>query len=133
MSIDIISEGAETNTDVEITTDIPSENVEKAATDLIEEITNQFKLSARVSAIEINTTAAMNTSTQAFYSALHERLTTLVKSAQQAQRHANAARNFADSMTALLEKAKRLEALIDRLDEYTARQEASLSNDHRLT
>lgn len=103
-----------------------SPNVERAADDLIHAISQQFKQSAQMSAIEINTTAAMNKSTEAFYSALHERFTTLVKSARQAQRHANAARSFADDMTALLQKAKRLEVLIDRLDQYTARQEAVL-------
>lgn len=99
---------------------------EKAADELIAAIVNQFKLSSQMSAIDINLLSAMNNSVETFHAALQERVATLLTSARNAQEYANATQPIADDMSALLKKVQRLEALIDRLDEYTARQEAAL-------
>lgn len=102
-------------------------DIEERATQLIKAIKNQFRVSTEMAAIDLETTAAMNDSTREFYAALQERLSTLLTSTQQAQKHAAAARPLAEDMTALLQRVKHLEALIDRLDEYTAKQEAALT------
>lgn len=101
--------------------------VEAAAVHLVAAVKEQFRLSSEMAAIDLETTAAMNDSTRAFYAALHERLSTLLASTQKAQKHANAARPLADDIDALLQRVRRLEALVDRLDEYTAKQETALT------
>lgn len=79
-----------------------------------------------VSAIDINAVAGMNQSAKTFYAGMNERLGDLVGAAQTVQSHAADADKFASDMALLLQKAKRLEAVVDRLEEYTARQEAAL-------
>lgn len=101
--------------------------IEERAAQLISAIKVQFQLSTEMAAVDLETTAAMNDSTRSFYTALQERFSTLLTSTQQAQKHADAARPLAEDMTALLQRVKHLEALIDRLDEYTAKQEAALT------
>lgn len=70
----------------------------------------------------------MNNAARTFYAGLHERVTLLLENTRHAQAQAETTRQLADDMTNLLDKARRLEALIDRLDEYTAKQEASLTS-----
>lgn len=101
--------------------------IEERAAQLLAAIKAQFQLSTEMAAVDLETTAAMNDSTRAFYTALQERLSTLLTSTRQAQKHAAAARPLAEDMNALLQRIKHLEALIDRLDEYTAKQEAALT------
>ncbi|KAI0565698.1 hypothetical protein FGB62_16g016 [Gracilaria domingensis] len=80
-----------------------------------------------VAAIDIDTISAMNSSTKTFYAGMNERIGALAVAADQVQSHAEDAKKFASDMAALLQKARRLEALVDRLDEYTTRQESALS------
>lgn len=80
-----------------------------------------------VAAVDLSTLAAMNASSETFYAGLNERFGLLINAADNVQKHAINARKFADDMAALLDKAIRLEAVVNRLDEYTSRQEAALS------
>lgn len=110
-----------------------TDNVESAARDLARAVTEQFTLCSQVSAIDVGTLAAMNKSVEAFHAALQERVGTLLSSAHSAQRHADASRPLAHQMTTLLQKARHLEAIIDRLDEYTSKQETSLTHRYNST
>lgn len=101
--------------------------VEQSASGLSAAILQQFKLCSQLSSIDLSTMSAMNQSVEAFHAALHERVQTLLHSARSTQRHANASRPFSAQMATLLQKANQLESIIDRLDQYTAKQEASLS------
>lgn len=69
----------------------------------------------------------MNSSARTFYAGMNERIGRLVSAAEKVETHAVDAKRFSSDMAALLHKARRLEALVDRLDEYTSRQEAALS------
>lgn len=80
-----------------------------------------------VAAIDLDTITSMNISTQTFYAGMNERISTLAVAANQVQSHAQDAQRFASDMALLLQKAKRLEALVDRLNEYTSRQESALT------
>lgn len=80
-----------------------------------------------VAAIDIRVMASMNTSVKTFYAGMNEKIGSLVSAAEQVEAHATDAKRFSADMAALLQKARRLEALVDRLDEYTSRQEAALS------
>lgn len=80
-----------------------------------------------MAAIDIDTVAHMNASTSTFYEGMNERIGALVVAADKVQAHAADAKKFASDMTALLQKARRLEALVDRLNDYTRRQESALS------
>lgn len=80
-----------------------------------------------VAAIDLRAIANMNEASQTFYAGMNERIKDLVSAADKVQDHAEDARRFSGDMAVLLQKARRLEALVDRLDEYTSRQEAALS------
>lgn len=80
-----------------------------------------------VAAIDIRVIANMNNSANTFYAGMNERIGSLVSAAEKVEAHAADAKRFSADMAALLHKARRLEALVDRLDEYTSRQEAALS------
>lgn len=110
-----------------------TDKVEAAARDLARAVTEQFTLCSQVSAIDVGTLAAMNKSVEAFHAALQERVGTLLSSAHSAQRHADASRPLAHQMTTLLQKARHLEAIIDRLDEYTSKQETNLTHRYNST
>lgn len=69
----------------------------------------------------------MNKSTEMFYAGMNERIGNLSHAAFMVQTRATEAKQFSEDMTVLLLKAKRLEALVDRLSEYISRQEAALS------
>lgn len=69
----------------------------------------------------------MNKSAETFYAGMNERMGNLVQAAHKVQSHEAGARRFSTDMAAFLQKARRLEALVDRLDEYTSRQESALS------
>lgn len=105
--------------------------VDESAEELVRAITRQFRLSCQMSAIDINNMAAMNKSVEAFHAALQERVEILLSSAQSAQSHANASHPLAEDMKALVQKARHLEALVDRLEEYTAKQEAALTRHNK--
>lgn len=80
-----------------------------------------------MAALDITNLSEMNRSAHTFYAGTNERLSHLVHAARAVQTHSEDAKRFAVDMAALLQRAKRLEALVDRLDEYTSRQEAALS------
>jgi len=84
-----------------------------------------------VASIDLNAVSNMNRSATTFYAGMNERISNLVKAADQVQAHAADAERFSKDMETILQKARRLEALVDRLDEYTSRQEAALSHDRR--
>ena len=69
----------------------------------------------------------MNASTSTFYAGMNERIGAIVSAAVRVKEQAQDAERFSADMAGLLHKAKRLEALVNRLDEYTSRQEAALS------
>lgn len=69
----------------------------------------------------------MNKSAETFYAGMNERIGNLVQAAHKVQSHGSDACRFSSDMAALLQKARRLEALVDRLEEFTSRQEAALS------
>ncbi|CAN8064274.1 unnamed protein product [Agarophyton chilense] len=104
-----------------------SKIVESATNELANAISTQFKTAARVAAIDLDTIKSMNSSTETFYAGMNERISALAVAADQVQSHAEDAKKFASDMAALLTKARRLEALVNRLDEYTMRQESALS------
>ena len=98
---------------------------------------NSFQLTpvvfpcAPVAAIDLEAVASMNKSATTFYVGMNERLSHLVEAVQPVQQHADEADKFATDMQILLQKAQRLEALVDRLEEYTARQESALARKRR--
>jgi hypothetical protein len=70
----------------------------------------------------------MNESASFFYKALRERTECLKDSAVAAAQHHEDARIIAVEMENVQHSARRLEALVDRLDEYTRRMEQDLSH-----
>lgn len=80
-----------------------------------------------VAAIDLRATANMNDASKIFYAGMNERIKDLVSAADRVQDHAEDALRFSADMASLLQKARRLESLVDRLDEYTSKQEAALS------
>lgn len=101
--------------------------VEEAGNTLASDINAQFQLSAKVLAIELNTVSDLNKASETFYAGMNERIRNLVDAARLVQGHALSAQRFSSDMTSLLQKARRLEAIVDRLDQYTIRQEEALS------
>ena len=73
----------------------------------------------------------MNTSTTTFYAGMNERIIELVDAAAKVQDRASIANRFSASMAALLRRAQNLEAIVDRLEEYTSKQEAALTRVRR--
>lgn len=88
---------------------------------------DEFPLAPSVAAIDLKAITSMNNASRTFYTGTNERIKDLVSAADKVQDHAEDAWRFSTDMAALLQKARRLEALVDRLDEYTCRQEAALS------
>lgn len=84
-----------------------------------------------MAAIDLETLADMNTSATTFYAGMNERITELVDAAAKVQDRASIANRFSASMAALLRRAQNLEAIVDRLDEYTSKQEAALTRVRR--
>ena len=84
-----------------------------------------------MAAIDLETLADMNTSATTFYAGMNERITELVDAAAKVQDRASIANRFSASMASLLRRAQNLEAIVDRLDEYTSKQEAALTRVRR--
>lgn len=84
-----------------------------------------------VTAIDLNTMGEMNNSATTFYAGMNERISHLVRAADRVQARADDAKRFSKDIELIFQKARRLEALVDRLDEYTSRQEAALSHNRR--
>lgn len=80
-----------------------------------------------VAAVDLAAVTNMNNTSKTFYAGMNERIKTLVRAAHKVQDHAQDAGQFSRNMAELLNRARRLEALVDRLDEYTSRQEAALA------
>ena len=68
----------------------------------------------------------MNTSTTTFYAGLQERMETLTIAVNRSRQESKA-KQLETELSALLKEAQDIEALVDRLEEYTAKQEAALT------
>lgn len=84
-------------------------------------------LESSVTAIDLGVITSMNNASTTFYAGMNERIKGLVSATHRVRDHAEDARRFSTNIAELLRRARRLEALVDRLDEYTSRQEAALS------
>jgi Biogenesis of lysosome-related organelles complex-1 subunit 2 len=81
-----------------------------------------------VTTLDIRALAGMNESASFFYKALRERTESLKDSAVAATQHHKDAHIIAVEMENVQHSARRLEALVDRLDEYTRRMEQNLTH-----
>lgn len=79
-----------------------------------------------VSNLDLNALAGMNDSATVFYRGLAERMEGVSNASQHAFSHADNARRVSHDMESVSAAAKRLEALVERLDEYTIQLESRL-------
>lgn len=84
-----------------------------------------------MASIDLDALAGMNNSATVFYAGMNERTARLSDAAESVHCHAGDAQRVARDMKLILQKALRLEALVDKLDEYSQRQEAELSYKRR--
>lgn len=106
------------------------DRVQNAASHLSDAVLRHFTTCSQVAAVDVSALDAANNATADVHAALHHRLSLLLASAHQANDHLRAAPPLVTHLNTLLQKAHRLEAIVQRLDEYTAKQEAALSNNH---
>lgn len=84
-----------------------------------------------MAAVDLYELVGMNASTSVFYAGMNGRIAASASAAVEAEEQALDAEIFSAGMAGLLHKAKGLEALVNRLDEYTSQQETTLSRKQR--
>lgn len=94
------------------------------------DLSSLFFVSATVvTKLDIRALTGMNQSAAMFYEGMRERMERVSGAAERAADHENVAREVAAGMASVATSSRNLEALVDRLDEYTKLLEQRLSSD----
>lgn len=84
-----------------------------------------------MSATDLHALSEMNNSALVFYKNISNRVRALSTSTTELHAHARKVKVSAEDVHTIWERALRLEAVVDALNEYSSRQEAQLSHQQR--